>query len=122
MAPEVMQAGDTQSNSPLPPHTPGFKPGTDKRSGYGRKADIWSLGMTLFELSTGTTPYKSAAAAIYAVCVNKKVPVFPEHYSSSAHIFLSRCLEIDPDQRASCTELRRHVFTTPPVSSRLLTS
>ena len=62
----------------------------NKRHGYGRKADVWSLGVTLSEMSTGRSPYRTAAAAIYSVCVSKKYPTFPEEMSADAHNFLSR--------------------------------
>ena len=77
MSPEVMRGGD----GPLEEGDP---------VGYGRKADIWSLGITVVEMGTGKPPFKNAAAAIYAVCVSKELPSLPASMSSDAHHFVSR--------------------------------
>eukprot|EP01038_Epipyxis_sp_PR26KG_P006841 gene6841-9365_t len=80
------------------------------QKGYGKKADIWSVGITLCEMSTARSPFKSAGAAIYNVCVTKNYPTFPENFSTEAHAFLGRCLVGNPSDRANCTELRAHPF------------
>ena len=94
--------------------------GSDRKKKYGRKADIWSFGMTICELATGQAPFKSAAAAIYSVCVSKKLPFFPEYFSDEAHTFLARCLVFEPRKRADCQQLRSHPFLIPKVSDEHL--
>jgi serine/threonine protein kinase len=87
-----------------------------KKIKYGRKADIWSLGMTLCELSTGNSPYKNGASAIYCVCVSKQLPSFPGLFTAEAHHFLLRCLTYEVEKRADAWELQEHVFLSPKVS------
>lgn len=81
-----------------------------ERRRYGKKTDIWSLGITLVELSTGKPPFRNAAGAIYSVLVTKSYPKFPIKLSDDAHTFLEKCLEPNPKFRADCNELKQHPF------------
>lgn len=103
MSPEVMR-GNTDDFEATDEHA---------SKGYGRKADVWSLGVTLCEMATGTPPYRNAAAAIYSVMVGKEFPKLPDHMSVEAHQFLGRCLVTEPSKRAGCKELEAMAFCAP---------
>lgn len=76
------------------------------------KIDLWSLGCVAIELLTGTHPFPSLEAlqAIYKVGSGAK-PDIPQG-SPAVRSFIARCLESDPQQRASATELLEHPFIT----------
>ena len=76
----------------------------------GRKADIWSMGITLCEMAAAKAPFQNAASAIFAVCVSKSFPRFPDRMSKDAHIFLEHCLVENVKQRANCKELLKLGF------------
>jgi len=116
MAPEVMR-------SELPPlpdgakegRTTGAKEGREQGgeavvAGYGRKADIWSLGMMVLEMVHGRAPYSSPGVAIYKVCMTDELPPFPPTLSAEGGDFVSRCLERSPLRRPDAATLQAHAF------------
>eukprot|EP00607_Mallomonas_marina_P000098 CAMPEP_0182426602 /NCGR_PEP_ID=MMETSP1167-20130531/13119_1 /TAXON_ID=2988 /ORGANISM="Mallomonas Sp, Strain CCMP3275" /LENGTH=388 /DNA_ID=CAMNT_0024608167 /DNA_START=99 /DNA_END=1265 /DNA_ORIENTATION=+ len=105
MSPEVMQ-GDGNIEEAL-------------RKGYGKKADIWSLGITLTEMAMGVPPFRNGAAAVFGILVKNEIPKFPRHMSKDAHHMLDRCLQVSPHQRADCRELMYLPFCIPQTSSNM---
>lgn len=81
---------------------------------YGKKADIWSLGCTLIEM-TGHQPWGNIDN-IYQV-MNKigksnLTPEIPDYLSNNFKDFLELCFKREPKKRANLKTLIKHNFIT----------
>ncbi|KFV89534.1 Mitogen-activated protein kinase kinase kinase 2, partial [Fulmarus glacialis] len=79
--------------------------------GYGRKADIWSVGCTVVEMLTEKPPWAEfeAMAAIFKIATQPTNPQLPPHVSDHARDFLKRIF-IEAKLRPFADELLRHTF------------
>jgi len=92
MAPEVILSGRTD--------------------GYTKQADVWSLGITAYELAVGHAPHQNKGDLFLAVqrIVNEAAPRLEGRFSDALKDFVAQCLQKDPDQRPTADELLRHRF------------
>ncbi|WVR08610.1 hypothetical protein IAU60_005665 [Kwoniella sp. DSM 27419] len=81
---------------------------------YDTKADIWSLGMTIIELVTGSVPgLGSKANVILSRVVTDAAPSLDRSHgvlTKNMKEFVDSCLNKEPDQRPTAAQLSDHVW------------
>jgi len=86
---------------------------TEGRS-YDWKADIWSLGITFYEVIVGKPPYAEHEAMRALMLITNSRPPRLEgpKYSPLVKDLIALCLDEDPDARPSANQLLKHKFIT----------
>lgn len=74
---------------------------------YNAKADVWSLGITVFEMTTGNPPYSDQEAFRAIMLIPKQKPARLEgpQYSAALKEFVANCLDEHPNERPSAEDL-----------------
>ncbi len=73
---------------------------------YDQMADIWSLGITAYEIITGKVPNSNLRdVQVMQVAAAAEAPRLPQAYSAEACSFVAACLEKDPNERKSLQQL-----------------
>ncbi|XP_054785790.1 mitogen-activated protein kinase kinase 9-like [Prosopis cineraria] len=92
-----------------------FDPNSYGGNYNGFAADIWSLGLTLFELYLGYFPLLPAgqrpdwASLMSAICFNEP-PTLPESASDEFRSFVDCCLKKESSERWTASQLLTHPF------------
>lgn len=75
---------------------------------YEYKADLWGLGVMLYELAAGAPPFYANSLPALMGIIMSEAPKFPPHFSPGFVSFLSGLLVRDPARRAGWPELLHH--------------
>ena len=94
-----------------------MSPQVIQKENYDSKTDIWSLGITCIELTQGEPPFSDLNPNEVMDFIGNKKFIFDDffqkkksNYSKEFINFVSKCLEINPEKRASAKELIKHEF------------
>jgi len=83
-----------------------------KEKGHDEKVDIWCIGVLLFELTTGSLPFKGHdLETLKNNILNLKIS-WPKDINLDAKNLIIKILKIDPDSRISLVDMIQHSFFT----------
>lgn len=88
---------------------------------YDGKADIWSLGITCFELATGKPPHTHVnPMSALQLIMKSPAPTLDNSFSKEFKEFVSMCLVKDPATRASISDLLKTKFVKNAKKTKVL--
>ena len=88
-----------------------------ERQGYDIRSDVWSLGITMCELSIGKFPYEESPGNFFMqlkrVCEDDP-PRLPEgsRFSAEYRDFIVQCLQKEYQKRPNYSALMKHPLMT----------
>lgn len=92
---------------------PWMAPEVISNTGYGRRADIWSLGCVLIEMATAQSPwgkFDNPMQAMMKIGMGKELPPMPKGLSEECTDFIRKCAQRDKHKRPFADQLLQHAF------------
>ena len=87
--------------------------GSSARSRYGYKADVWALGIILFEMAFGFRPLQALGGNQTKINFLGKLRrdiLIPEHHDKQLRDILKLCLRSNHRRRPTIEQLLTHPF------------
>jgi calcium-dependent protein kinase len=75
---------------------------------YTNKSDLWSVGLILYEMLHGKTPWMASNELQLIKAIHAQKVTFSKLISEGAVDFISKCLEISEERRMSWEEAFEH--------------
>ncbi|KAJ1977043.1 kinase that interacts with cdc31p [Dimargaris xerosporica] len=80
-------------------------------SGYDAKVDIWSLGITVYEMATGNPPHaEQDPKRVLYLAVKSAPPKLGASHSAAIRDFVASCLQVQPEDRPMADQLLKSKF------------
>ena len=81
-----------------------YSPEMINKTGYNKCIDFWQLGILLYEMIIGTTPFvDNDPVKIYKKIIKGKIN-FPKNINKNAKILIKQFLNVDINKRLGCTK------------------
>jgi len=84
-----------------------------QQDGHGRKADVWSLGCTIIEMSSAQKPwgdgaFDNVACALRHIAMSDATPPVPEKLDENLMDLVAQCTRREPKSRPSARQAVQH--------------
>ena len=83
------------------------------RKNYGKKVDVWSMGIMALEMKDGKPPYfdEEPLRAMFLIATHGRPEITNwNKFSAEFQDFIDKCLQTNPDDRLSADQLLHHPF------------